>query len=68
VNRSNLGYRRKLAEPPYLDAVDWGRWHVFWADERVVPKDHADSNYKLAMEGFLSKVLAWIIFCWGLES
>jgi 6-phosphogluconolactonase len=48
--------------------VDWSRWHVFWADERVVPKDHADSNYKLAMDGFLSKVLAWIIFCWGLES
>ncbi|KAM0860810.1 hypothetical protein ACQ4PT_046312 [Festuca glaucescens] len=47
---------RKLAEPPYLDAVDWSRWHVFWADERVVPKDHADSNYKLAMDGFLSKV------------
>uniref|UniRef100_A0ACD5Y200 Uncharacterized protein n=1 Tax=Avena sativa TaxID=4498 RepID=A0ACD5Y200_AVESA len=47
---------RKLAEPPYLEAVDWTRWHVFWADERVVPKDHADSNYKLAMDGFLSKV------------
>ncbi|KAM3210413.1 hypothetical protein ACQJBY_064407 [Aegilops geniculata] len=47
---------RKLAEPPYLEAVDWSRWHVFWADERVVPKDHADSNYKLAMDEFLSKV------------
>jgi 6-phosphogluconolactonase/glucosamine-6-phosphate isomerase/deaminase len=42
--------------------VDWSRWHVFWADERVVPKEHADSNYKLAMDGFLSKVFAWIIF------
>ncbi|KQJ99267.1 probable 6-phosphogluconolactonase 3, chloroplastic [Brachypodium distachyon] len=47
---------RKLAEPPYLEAVDWSRWHVFWADERVVPKDHTDSNYKLAMDGLLSKV------------
>uniref|UniRef100_A0A453RQM5 Glucosamine/galactosamine-6-phosphate isomerase domain-containing protein n=1 Tax=Aegilops tauschii subsp. strangulata TaxID=200361 RepID=A0A453RQM5_AEGTS len=47
---------RKLAEPPYLEAVDWSRWHVFWADERVVPKDHADSNYKLAMDEFLSKM------------
>lgn len=28
----------------------------------MVPKDHADSNYKLAMDGFLSKVLVWIIF------
>ena len=29
---------------------------MFWVDERVVPKDHADSNYKLAMDGLLSKV------------
>ncbi|KAM0895000.1 hypothetical protein ACQ4PT_024115 [Festuca glaucescens] len=47
---------RKLAEPPYLETVDWSKWHVFWVDERVVPKDHEDSNYKLAYDGFLSKV------------
>ncbi|GMI75590.1 EMBRYO DEFECTIVE 2024, 6-PHOSPHOGLUCONOLACTONASE 3 [Hibiscus trionum] len=47
---------RKLAEPPYIDSVDWSSWHIFWADERVVPKDHDDSNYKLAFDGFLSKI------------
>ncbi|TYH98027.1 hypothetical protein ES332_A12G281500v1 [Gossypium tomentosum] len=47
---------RKLVEPPYVDAIDWSTWHVFWVDERVVPKDHDDSNYKLAFDGFLSKV------------
>ncbi|KAL6656369.1 hypothetical protein ACP70R_007195 [Stipagrostis hirtigluma subsp. patula] len=47
---------RKLTEPPYLESVDWSKWHVFWVDERVVPKDHEDSNYKLALDGFLSKV------------
>ncbi|KAL6644405.1 hypothetical protein ACP70R_016013 [Stipagrostis hirtigluma subsp. patula] len=47
---------RKLAESPYLEAVDWSKWHVFWVDERVVPKDHADSNYRLAFDEFLSKV------------
>ncbi|KAK4766557.1 hypothetical protein SAY87_008199 [Trapa incisa] len=47
---------RKLVEPPYVDSVDWSKWHVFWVDERVVPKDHQDSNYKLAYDGFLSKV------------
>ncbi|GLU12075.1 hypothetical protein SLE2022_287830 [Rubroshorea leprosula] len=47
---------RKLVEPPYIDSVDWSTWHVFWVDERVVPKDHVDSNYKLAFDGFLSKV------------
>lgn len=30
---------------------------MFWVDERVVPKDHADSNYKLASDEFLSKVI-----------
>lgn len=47
---------RKLLEPPYVDSIDWSRWHVFWVDERVVPKDHPDSNYKLAYDNFLSKV------------
>jgi hypothetical protein len=43
-------------EPPYVDSIEWAKWHVFWVDERVVPKDHQDSNYKLAFDGFLSKV------------
>lgn len=47
---------RKLVEAPYVDSIEWGKWHVFWVDERVVPKDHEDSNYKLAYDEFLSKV------------
>ncbi|XP_008810711.2 probable 6-phosphogluconolactonase 4, chloroplastic [Phoenix dactylifera] len=47
---------RKLVESPYKESVDWAKWHVFWVDERVVKKDHVDSNYKLAYDGFLSKV------------
>lgn len=49
-------------EAPYIDAVEWSKWHVFWVDERVVPKDHEDSNYKLAYDGFLSKVQFYIYF------
>jgi 6-phosphogluconolactonase len=37
-------------------AVPWGRVHVFWGDERHVPPDHADSNYRMAHEALLSKV------------
>ncbi|KAH8496526.1 hypothetical protein H0E87_019332 [Populus deltoides] len=47
---------RKLCEAPYHKTVDWAKWYIFWADERVVGKTHADSNYKLAKDGLLSKV------------
>ncbi|XP_068650446.1 probable 6-phosphogluconolactonase 4, chloroplastic [Aristolochia californica] len=47
---------RKLVDSPYVESIEWSKWHVFWVDERVVPKDHEDSNYKLAYDGFLSKV------------
>jgi 6-phosphogluconolactonase len=30
--------------------------HVFYADERVVPLDHPDSNHKLALDTLFSKV------------
>ncbi len=32
---------------------DWSRVHVFWVDERCVPKDSPDSNYKLAHDAWL---------------
>lgn len=43
-----------LASPPYLDAVDWGHVHVFFADERFVPHDHPDSNCLLLRETLLT--------------
>lgn len=58
-------YFRKLVEAPYIDSVDWSKWHVLWVDERVVPKDHDDSNYKLAYDGFLSQVC--LVFLKGLS-
>lgn len=48
---------RKLLGAPYNKTVDWSKWYIFWADERVVAKNHADSNYKLAKDGLLSKVV-----------
>ncbi|KAK1437481.1 hypothetical protein QVD17_03272 [Tagetes erecta] len=47
---------RKLLEAPYVSSIDWAKWLIFFLDERVVPLDHPDSNYKLAYDGFLSKV------------
>ncbi|KAJ1379316.1 NagB/RpiA transferase-like [Sesbania bispinosa] len=53
---SLIKYLRKLVESPYANSIEWSKWHVFWVDERVVPKDHLESNYKLAYDGFISKV------------
>jgi len=45
-----------LARPPRRDAVPWAALHVFWGDERCVPPDHPDSNYRLAHETLLAHV------------
>lgn len=34
----------------------WPRWHVWFGDERCVPPDHADSNYRMARETLLDHV------------
>jgi 6-phosphogluconolactonase len=39
-----------LVSEPMRSQIDWSTWHVFWADERCVPLDHADSNFRLARQ------------------
>nr|CCA24264.1 6phosphogluconolactonase putative [Albugo laibachii Nc14] len=36
--------------------IDFTKWHVFFADERCVALDHADSNYRACHEAFFSQV------------
>lgn len=38
------------------DGPDWGRVHFFFGDERGVPPDHEDSNYRMANKALLSRV------------
>lgn len=38
------------------DKVNFPKWHVFFADERAVPLDHEDSNYRLVKEELLDKI------------
>ena len=33
--------------------IDWKKVHIFIMDERFVPLDHKDSNYKLAYDGLI---------------
>jgi 6-phosphogluconolactonase len=44
---------RQLASPSMQSWPAWPALHIFWSDERAVPPDHPDSNYRLAREGFL---------------
>jgi 6-phosphogluconolactonase len=39
-----------------LPSIPWESICFFWGDERHVPPDHPDSNYRLAKEAMLSKV------------
>ncbi len=40
----------------YSDKMPWPDIHIFWGDERCVPKQDGNSNYNLAHQTFLSKV------------
>ena len=45
-----------LCAAPYRDRVDWTKVEFFWGDERSVPPDHPDSNYRMANEALLGRL------------
>lgn len=47
---------RTLASSPFAEDASWDRWHLFWGDERCVPPDHPDSNYRMTREALLDSV------------
>jgi len=40
----------------FKDAIDWSTVQFYWGDERCVPPDDGESNYKMADEYLFSKV------------
>jgi 6-phosphogluconolactonase len=51
------GLYQALAHTAWLRAqVPWQHIDVFWGDERCVPPDHPESNFRMAHEAFLSSV------------
>jgi 6-phosphogluconolactonase len=47
-----------LADPalPWLKRMPWDKLELFWVDERCVPPDHPDSNYRMTREAMLDHV------------
>jgi 6-phosphogluconolactonase len=52
------GLYRLLAAPEApADAVDWSNAEIFFGDERAVPPDHPDSNFRMVREALLEPAL-----------
>lgn len=43
-------------DPIFRARVPWTQIHFFWGDERYVPPDHPESNYRMARDAMLSRV------------
>ncbi len=45
-----------LAAAPFREAIAWENVHIFFGDERCVPPDAPESNYRMAWETLLAHV------------
>jgi 6-phosphogluconolactonase len=45
-----------LASAPYATQIDWSRMHLFWGDERCVPPDQPESNYRMTRQALIDHV------------
>ena len=48
------GFFRLLAQAPAAKQLQWDKIHLFWVDERCVPPNDPENNYRLAHELFIS--------------
>ena len=44
-----------LTAEPFRSQLPWDKMQIFFGDERHVPPDHADSNFRMVSETFVSK-------------
>jgi len=49
---------QRMAAPalPWRERIPWQALELFWVDERAVPPDHAESNYRMTREALLDQV------------
>ena len=48
-------YSLLVNDPTLRAQVPWDKMHLFFGDERHVPPDHPDSNFRMATEAMISK-------------
>jgi len=48
-------YSLLVNDPTLRSQVPWDKIHLFFGDERHVPPDHPDSNFRMATEAMISK-------------
>src|ERR1051326_4726828 len=46
----------RLAQPPFADVMPWDKTWIFFGDERMVPPEHPESNFRMAYDRLLAKV------------
>ncbi|MFZ3072305.1 MAG: 6-phosphogluconolactonase, partial [Thermodesulfobacteriota bacterium] len=54
--KTPVEFFKALANEPFKDEVKWSGVHVFFGDERCVPLDNHESNYRVAFDNLLSAV------------
>lgn len=48
-----LAVYQYLAQSEFKNSIPWKSIHFYWGDERCVPPDHEDSNFRMAREALL---------------
>ncbi|MCI0505435.1 MAG: 6-phosphogluconolactonase [Gammaproteobacteria bacterium] len=51
------GLYRLLASNEYANQIDWQHTRFYFGDERAVPLDHEQSNFRMAREAMLDKLV-----------
>ena len=49
-------FYRLLTTPPWRGQIEWSRLHIFLADERFLPLDHPDSNFRMVCETLVDPI------------
>lgn len=47
---------KPLYEQLATESLPWEQIHLFWGDERYVPYDHPDSNYRMVKQAWIDRV------------